>query len=381
MIEPTGPESPSTPPARTAATPLRGRGVRPRTLVAVAMAAIITSGAVAAGVTTAILNSQSRTNSQELHLGSRVSLTEDSATLQVAGKALPAVVSVVTDEVGRSYGSGFLVTTDGYLVTGVSVVADSATLSVLLPGEGKRRDARLVDFDCQTGVAVLKVDQVGGLPTLAFGDSSQLKVGQALVALGGPYGPRTVQAAKGLVGALHRTTVVTPSGLRPQVAYPDTLLTDAAVDAGDAGGPLLNVSGQVVGLLLPAVSGVPSSVAVSSNDIQAEVEQIIQSSQLVIPSLGVTVIDLSPEDAAVRGTVAGALVTGVEAGSSGEVAGIKAGDVITQLDDNKVDAAHPLAQVVRAHYRPAQRTAVSFTRGGSGSQVQLTLGGGHPACR
>lgn len=368
------------PEARPATTPMPGRSFRPRTIVAGILVVALVSGAVAAAVTSAILATQSRTNSQELHLGSRVSITEDSAILQIAGKALPAVASVITDEGGQTYGSGFLVTTDGYIVTGVAVVADSATLSVLIPGEGKRRDARMVDYDCQTGIAVLKVDQVSGLPTLAFGDSSQLKVGQTLVALGGPYGGRTVGASRGIVGALHRTTLVTQSGLRSPVAYPDTLLTDAAVGDGDAGGPLLNVSGQVVGVMLPAAAGQGAAAAVSSNDVQNEVEQIVQAGKLVVPGLGVKVRDLGPEDAAVRGTVAGALVTAVEPGSPAEAAGLKLGDVITQLDDNPVDAAHPLAQVLRSHYRPAQRTAVSYTRGSQSSQVPVTLTGGHPAC-
>lgn len=379
MIEPTRAESP--PPAERPKALDHSRTYRPRTIVAWVLVVALVSGAVAAGVTTAILRAQSRTNSQEINLGSHVSVTEDSATLQVAGRALPAVVSVITDEAGQGYGSGFLVTTDGYLVTGVGVVSDSAMLSVLLPGDGKRRDARVVDSDCETGIAVLKVDQVGGLPTLTFGDSSQLKVGQTVVALGGPYGAQTVAATKGIVGSLHRTTVVTQPGLRPAVSYPDTILTDAATAGGDTGGPLLNVAGQVVGMTLAGFSGQTTALAVSSNDIQAEVQQIVQSGQLVVPSLGLTVTDLSPEDAAIRSIVAGALITAIDPGSPAEAAGLKAGDVITQLDDNKVDAAHPLAQVLRAHYRPTQRAAVSYTRGSSSSQLQVTLAGAHPSCR
>jgi putative serine protease PepD len=340
----------------------------------------LVSGAVAAGVTLGILKSQSRTNSQELNLGSRVSLTEDSATLQVAGRALPAVVSVVTDEAGQGYGSGFLLTTDGYLVTSIGVVADSAMLSVLLPGDGRRRDARMVDYDCETGIAVLKVDQVSGLPTLTFGDSSQLKVGQAVIALGGPYGAQTVAASRGIVGSLHRTTALSPSLVGAPAGYPDTILTDAATAAGDSGGPLLNVAGQVVGVTLPPGSGQVTTVAISSNDIQTEIEQIVQSGQVVVATLGALVRDLSPEDAAIRTLVAGGLVTSVQPGSPAEAAGLKPGDIITQLDDNKVDAAHPLAQVLRAHYRPSQRAAVSYNRGAGSSQVQVTLGGAHPAC-
>lgn len=371
MIEPLGPESPPSAPGP--------RLSRPFALVALILVCALVSGAVAAGVTVGVLHFQSRTNSREVNLGSRVSLTEDSATQQVAARALPAVVSIVTDEHGDSYGSGFLVTTDGYLVTNVAVVAGSSALTVLIPNEGRRRDARLVDFDCETGVAVLKIDQVSNLPTLSFGDSSQLKIGQALVALGGPFGSGR-QEVRGIVSALHRSVAATAVARAPAY-YADTVQTDADITAAGSGGPVLNVGGQVVGIgfASPGGSGSPA-FALSSNSVQPVVEQIVQTGQLVVADLGVATLDLSPEDAAVRGLPVGSLVLRVAPGSPAEQAGIRAGDVITQIDDNRLDAAHPLSQVLRQHYRSSQRAVVSTARGGSSSQVQVTLGGGHPAC-
>ena len=377
MVEPEGPESPST--ASPRRSPISLRSWRPGILLAWLLVAALAGGGVAAGVTLGILRSQSRTNSQELNLGSRVSLTEDSATLQVAGHALPAVVSVVTNETGSEYGSGFLVTTDGYVVTAAGVIANAGTLGVLLPGEGRRHDARLVDYDCETGVAVLKVDQVGNLPTLAMGDSGQLKAGQTVIALGGPLGPQTLGASRGIVGALHRTTVAPRLPASP-VAFSDTMLTDAGVAPGNAGGPLLNVSGQVVGIVLAAASGEVNATAVSSNSIRTEVQQIVDTGQLVVADLGVTVQDLSPEDGALRGLPAGALVTGLRSGSAADLAGLRAGDVLTELDGNRLDAAHPLTQVLRSGYRGGQRAAVSYTRGSASAQVQVTLRSGHPVC-
>ena len=348
-------------------------------MIAWLLVAALVGGGVAAGVTLGVLRSQSRTNSQELNLGSRVSLTEDSVTLQVAGHALPAVVSVVTNETGSEYGSGVLVTTDGYVVTAVAVVANASSLSVLLPGEGRRHDARLVDYDCETGVAVLKVDQVGNLPTLAMGDSGQLKAGQTVIALGGPLGPQTLAASKGIVGGLHRTTAAARLPASPP-AFSDTMVTDAGVGTGNAGGPLLNASGQVVGVILAAAAGEANATAVSSNSVRSEIQQIVDTGQLVVAELGAVALDLSPEDGALRGVPAGALVTGIRPGSPADAAGLRAGDVITQLDGNRVDAAHPLTQVLRTVYRGGQRAAVSYSRGSGGAQVQVALRSGHPVC-
>ena len=344
------------------------------------LVAAIVSGMVAAGVTLGVLRFQSRTNPQELNLGSRITLTEDSAAQQVATRALPAVVSVITDENGRSFGSGFFVTSDGFIVTNVAVVANSGTLTVLLPGDARSHDARIVDFDCETGMAVLRVDQVSGLPTLNFGDSSALKVGQSVVALGGPFGNGGV-FAKGAVSGLHRTQAATGNGPRGANGYSDVVQTDAAIDGGSSGGPLLNAGGQVVGVsMAPGGSAGPFGFALSSNSVQTEVEQVVSTGRLVVADLGVETTDLSAEEAALRSLPAGSLVTAITSGSPAEAAGLRVGDLLTQLDDNRLDAAHPLGTVLRTHYRPAQRPTVTYVRAGSTNQVEVTLRGGHPQC-
>src|ERR1700716_2728572 len=116
---------------------------------------------VAAGVTLAVLQFQSRTNTQQVNLRSGVTISEDSAIVDVAKKARPAVVSVVTQQQpALARGSGYLATTDGYIVTSIAVVAGSGAMTVLVPGDAKGHAARLIDYDCQTGVAVIKIVQV-----------------------------------------------------------------------------------------------------------------------------------------------------------------------------------------------------------------------------
>jgi putative serine protease PepD len=346
------------------------------------LVAAIVGGAVAAGVTLGIIRLQSRTNPQRVDLSSGVTIKEEDATMDVAQKAAPAVVSIVTQESSLGHGSGFLVTSDGYIVTNVDVVANAQTLTVLLGTDSRAHDARLVDYDCTMGVAVLKVDQVSNLPTLAFDSSSGLRPGQTVIVLGGSLNqPR--QVTRGVVSALHGlVTINTAYGGSPEMQLANVIHTDALIDPGVSGAPLLNVGGHVVGVTMAGTSqGRQTGFALPASDIQPEVEQIIQGGGLLVPSLGARTVEVSAVTAVVRGGVAGAEIKAVDPGGPADRAGLKPGDVISHLDDQRLDDAHPLAQVLRARFKPDQRVTVSYARGGSGGQVQLSLLGDHPACR
>jgi S1-C subfamily serine protease len=371
VIDPEGAESPPEVPA----------GSRwPRAVVAMVVIAAIVSGAVSAGVTLAILRSQSRTDPQTVDLGSNVRITEDSAIIQVADKAAPAVATVVTGRAGQGLGSAFLTTSDGYLVTNAHVVANATGLTVILAGSSARHDARLVDSDCLTDVAVLKVDGVANLPTLAFADVTTLRAGQTVIVVGSPLGQRAV--GSGIISSLHRTiTVADPVGASTDRTFSDTIQSDATVDPVSSGGPLLNVAGQVVGVTVAADSSSgPVAFAISAADIRSEVEQIVRDGKLVVPTLGIASRDLTSQDAALTGSPVGAIVTSVVAGGPAAAAGLKSGDIITAVDEVKLDDAHPLLQVLVNQFRPAQRVTLTLSRQGAATQVQATLGGQHPVC-
>jgi putative serine protease PepD len=375
VIEPTGPESP---PKTTAA---RSRTVTPGALLASVLVAALAGGAVAAGVTLGIMRAQSRTNPQNVSLGSNVTINESDVTIEVARKAQPAAVSIVTDATSLTHGSGFLVTSDGYIVTNVGVVANAQTLAVLLGTDGKRHDARLVDYDCTTGVAVLKVDQVSNLPTLAFDASVGLRPGQTVIVVPGSLGGRQ-GVTRGVISAVHGMVPITVSWSPGQAQMSDVIETDVQIEPDASGSPLLNVGGQVIGVTMAATSqGQPTGFALPATDLQPEVEQIVTGGALVVPSLGAQTTEVSSAAAAIRGGAAGGSVTAVEAGGPADRAGLKVGDVITQLDDQRLDDAHPLAQVLRTRFKPDQHVTVTYSRGASSGQVQLTLLGDHPACR
>src|SRR6266852_3917504 len=198
-----------------------------RPILAIAAGLLVTA-LVATGVTLAILRIESRTNPQQVNLRPGITLSQDSAIVQAASKARPAVVSVVTQQQPTLIrGSGYLATSDGYIVTSINVIAGATALTVLIPGDSKTHDARLVDYDCETGVAVVKVDKVSGLPTLAFADPTALVQGQVIVAVGGPLDGSAV--TPGYVSSLHRPmTVSDPSALHT-VEISDTIQTNSSI--------------------------------------------------------------------------------------------------------------------------------------------------------
>ena len=343
-----------------------------------AIGVILLASVVATGVTLGVLRYENRTNPQSVDVRG-VTISEDSAIVQAAARAKPAVVSVVTaQEPQLQAGSGYLVTSDGYIVTNVDVISGASNLTVLVTGDPRLHAARLVDYDCETAVAVLKIDQVSGLPTLAFGDPAAVVSGQVMVAVAGPLQGGAV--TRGIVSALHRDATITdPSAPERNIQISDTIQTDASIDTGTSGGPLLNVGAQVIGIAMEGATG-ENGYGLNAADVQDDVQQILQTGQVTVPSLGAATTDLGPELAALRNLPEGSLVDSVTSGGPAAAAGILEGDVITQVDEVKIDAAHPLTLLLRSQFHVDQRVTVTYTRSGTSSQVQLTLSGQHPTC-
>ena len=348
-------------------------------LVLAIAAGLILTVLVATGVTLVVLRTQSRINNQQVNLQPGITITEDSAIVAAATKARPAVVSVVTQHTPTIVtGSGYLATSDGFIVTNINVVAGANGMTVLIPNDSKTHDARLVDYDCQTGVAVIKIDTVSGLPTLGFADPNALVQGQVIVAVGGPVAGGAVTPA--YVSAMHRVSSENdPVNLGHTLLFSDTIETSAAIDGGTSGGPLLNVGSQVVGIAVES-SATRAGFGLNVADIQDDVQQILQTGQVTVASLGVVATDVTPEVAALNGGPEGSQVASVDKGGPAASAGLLAGDVVTQIDDVRLDAAHPLTLLLRSRFHANQRVTVTYSRGGVSTQAELTLTGRHPTC-
>ena len=309
-------------------------------------------------------------------------LTEESAVISVAAQSGKAVVEIKTtisspdiiqpDQHG--IGSGFIVRSDGYIVTNNHVVENARQLQVILRDQAKKYDARVIGTSPEDDVAVLKID-AQDLPALNWGDSGALKVGQLAIAIGSPLGQQN-SVTKGVISALHRSISVPDPSTGQVENILNAIQTDAQINPGNSGGPLLNSAGQVVGVnfaIEQAQAGPGLGFALDGNAARDIANQLIQTGHVNRPFLGVTYSMLDETAAAANGLVVGAVVNAITAGSPADHAGIKVHDVITKVNDQAIDDQHPLKDVLR-QYAPGTNVKVTVYRGGKNQTLQVTLG-------
>ena len=309
-------------------------------------------------------------------------LTEESAVISVADQDGKAVVEIKTTISSPDFiqteqhgiGSGFIVRSDGYIVTNNHVVENARQLQVILRDGAKKFDARVIGTSPEDDVAVIKVD-AQNLPALNWGDSSALKVGQLAIAIGSPLGQQN-SVTKGVISALHRFISI-PNPSTGQVEnILNAIQTDAQINPGNSGGPLLNSVGQVVGVnfaIEQAQAGPGLGFALDGNAARDIANQLIQTGHINRPFLGVTYNQLDETAAAANGLVVGAVVTAITSGSPADRAGIKVHDVITKVNDQSIDDSHPLKDVLR-QYAPGTKVNVTIYRDGKNQTLQVTLG-------
>lgn len=310
-------------------------------------------------------------------------LTEESAVINVADQDGKAVVEIKTtisspdmfiQQEQHGIGSGFIVRSDGYIVTNNHVVENARQLQVILRDGAKKFDARVIGTSPEDDVAVIKVD-AQNLPALSWGDSGALKVGQLAIAIGSPLGQQN-SVTKGVISALHRFISI-PNPTTGQVEnILNAIQTDAQINPGNSGGPLLNSAGQVIGVnfaIEQAYAGPGLGFALDGNAARDIANQLIQTGHVNRPFLGVTYNQLDETAAAANGLVVGAVVTAITPGSPADRAGIKIHDVITKVNDQAIDDTHPLKDVLR-QYAPGTKVSVTVYRGGKTQTLQVTLG-------
>jgi putative serine protease PepD len=179
---------------------------------------------------------------------------------------------------------------------------------------------------------------------------------------------------------MHRVASVRdPVNVGRTLQFTDTIQTNAAIDGGTSGGPLLNVNSQVVGLAVESTSALVG-FGLNVADIQDDVQQILSTGQVVVSSIGATTNDVTAEAAALNGLPEGTQIVTIERTGAASTAGLQVGDVITQVDDVKIDSAHPLSLLLRSRFHPRQRVTVTYSRAGATNQTELTLSGQHPSC-
>jgi len=277
--------------------------------------------------------------------------------------ASPSVVSVRTQE---GSGTGFLVDSDGTIVTNAHVVGENTQVQVRFEDDGELHDAQVLGVDASTDLAALKVDPsaASGVRPLALADSDDVQVGDSAVAIGYPLGlDRTATA--GIVSGLERQ-IEAPNGF----SIDKVIQTDAPINPGNSGGPLLNAKGEVIGVnsQIATAGGSNGSVgigfAVPANTVKDVLPQLEQGTAPAHPYLGLST------SAAPSG---GAQVAEATADGPAAQAGITAGDIVTEVDGDAVQSPDDVAQAI-ADNKPGDRVSVTVQRGGSEQQIEVTLG-------
>jgi serine protease Do len=268
----------------------------------------------------------------------------------------------------QSLGSGFVVSADGFVVTNVHVVRGAGAIVVRL-ADHSEHEAKLVGSDLRTDIALLKIEATG-LPTLAFGDSDQLQVGEPVMAIGNPFGlDQTVTT--GIVSAKERFIGAGP--------YDDFIQTDASINPGNSGGPLVNSRGALVGINTAIFSQTGGSVGIGFAIPVAIAKQVLpqlrETGKVVRGYLGVAVAPVTPQARQALRLPAqrGALVVQVVPRSPAAAAGIGEGDVITAFQDTPVQSPNDLTRRV-AGTPPGTEVSLRVVRRDGEQTVTATLG-------
>ncbi len=269
----------------------------------------------------------------------------------------------------QGLGSGFVIdAAKGYILTNNHVIEGAEDIKVLL-GSGAEYDGKVVGGDKQTDIAVVQI-KASALTALKVGDSDKLKVGEFVMAIGSPFGLRET-VSTGVVSALGRT------GLGIE-AYEDFIQTDAAVNMGNSGGPLLNTRGEAVGVNTAIVSRTGGSVgvgfAIPINMAKDVARQLIETGKVTRGWLGVQIQDVTPEMAERFGLKAaeGALVSQVFEGTPAAEAGVKPGDVIVEYNGQKVENPSKLRSMV-ALTAPGTKTELVVVRDGKRNPIPVKI--------
>ncbi len=267
----------------------------------------------------------------------------------------------------RGEGSGFIVSSDGYVLTNAHVVADAEEVTVKTT-DRREYTAKVVGLDERTDVAVLKID-AKNLPTVRIGDASKLKPGEWVIAIGSPFGFENSVTA-GIVSATSRSV---PGS---ETSYAQFIQTDVAVNPGNSGGPLFNLQGEVVGINSQIYSrtggymglsfAVPIDVA---NNVK---DQLIKTGRVTRSRIGVSIQDVNAQLADSFGLdrPRGALVGMVEEGAPGDKAGLKAGDVILGVDGVEVDTSSQVPGLI-ASKKPGSKVQLEVWRDGKPQRITV----------
>lgn len=330
---------------------------------------------------------------------------QELTTEEIVEKVLPSVVGIeskftVTPQGGSYYydfgfgfggnntpstteatatGTGVVITENGYIVTNAHVIYDSEynsglskDITVVLNGED-RYEAEVIGYDRDCDLAVLKIDETG-LTAAEFGDSDNLKLGEAVTAIGNPLGFDLMNTVtRGIVSGMNRQITINDKAM-------NLIQTDAAINSGNSGGPLINKYGQVIGINSSKMSASYSQTsiegigfAIPSNEVSKIIDDIMEYGYVTgKPQLGISCQDVNETVSQMYNLPVGVYITEVTEGSAADEAGLRSGDVITAVDEKEVKTAEEL-NIEKNKHEAGDSIEITYVRSGKTEKTDVVL--------
>lgn len=307
---------------------------------------------------------------------------------KVASYVSPSVVSILTEtrttgwngssSTSSAAGTGVVVTSDGYVLTNKHVVEGAKKIQVVLDDGTTYSDVTLVGTDPLNDIAFIKINNVSDLKPVSLGDSKTLNIGQEVIAIGNALGQYQNSVTEGIISGTGRTITALDSSNTYYERLSDMIQTDASINAGNSGGPLVNAAGQVIGInTAVSASGNSIGFAIPINSVKGILKSLINTGKAERAYLGVQYVAITPDIAKEYNLSAttGAYLPGsgaVISGSPAESAGLKSGDIITKVNGVEVGEAGSLSTLI-GEYTVGDTVDITYIRNGEENTVRVTL--------
>lgn len=322
-------------------------------------------------------------------------VTANEESIAAVAKAVsPSIVSIITttERTSRFYnqsyqqggaGTGMIVSSDGYIMTNKHVVDGASDVSVVMQSGDTFENVEVVGVDPLNDVAFLKIKNVTDLPAVTLGDSKTIRIGQGVVAIGNALGQYQNTVTSGIVSGTGRPVVASSGGVSGDSAesLTDLIQTDAAINSGNSGGPLLNLKGQVIGInTAVSTEGQGIGFAIPIGATKGMLQNLVETGKVERPYLGVQYVSINAQvreeyDLTVnRGDyITATSGRSVQSGGPAAKAGIRDGDIITAVNGFKVGEIASVASLV-SEYQPGDKVEVTLLRDGKERTISVTLG-------
>lgn len=323
--------------------------------------------------------------------GNNTTTPQENSISAVVDKVKPSVVSVYTKSTGTSAygtatsqegaGTGIIVSKDGYVMTNNHVIDGASSVTVIDSNGNEYDNVTVIGRDPLNDIAFLKIQSNNTFTPAELGNSATIRIGQQVVAIGNALGQYTNTVTSGIISGTGRPVTASDSGNQSTESLTDLIQTDASINAGNSGGPLVNLSGQVIGIDTATVSSASGiGFAIPVNSTKGVLEGVLQTGKISRAYLGLSYLSITPD--VVRQfnltTKNGAYVyassgNAIASGSPADKAGLKSGDIITKVDNYTVGKDGGLSSITGL-YRPGDNATITYVRGGATHTVQITFG-------